>query len=96
MADIKAAAGHFANALKLYVDARRNDRAVIAGLRRIIELSTAARDCNDLELLVRQLDEIAATAAKSIDQQLDAGSRFYEISSEINSVQEFLTNGVST
>jgi hypothetical protein len=93
--DIKAAAGHLANALNLYVAARRDDRSVIVGLRRIIELATAAKDCTDRELLARHLGEIAATAAKSIDQQLDAGARFFEISAEITSVHECL-KGVST
>jgi hypothetical protein len=91
--NLRSAIGHLANALRLYVDARRADRAVIAGLRRVIELATAAKDCTDRELLARHLSEIAATAATSIDRQLEAGSRFYEISVEIDSMRELLEPG---
>jgi hypothetical protein len=93
LSNLDSAAAHFSKALELYVEAWRNDRVVIAGLIRIIELATASRDCNDRELLARNLDEIAATAATSIDRRLDAGARFFEINTEIKSMRECLAPG---
>jgi hypothetical protein len=93
LSSFNSAAAHFSKALELYTQARRSDRAVIAGLRRVIELATASQDCSDREVLARHLAEIAATAATSIDRQFDAGSRFHEIGTEINLMRACLEPG---
>jgi hypothetical protein len=87
------------HALRLFIEARRDESAARASVDRVRELAQAARDAHvagDAPRLEASLGNIVAITIANVEQQSRATSRYRQISAAVASMRQHLSGAAQS